>query len=150
MSEVIDECIGTSRKRRGFIVWCLIVIEALGSIESVWAVTFGVKVPPAISASLASVSTDLKWLHVPVALVGAMLSALMAWYFYNMSRKLFAVAYAKLGLAIAGTILQLIFNAPLRHWVASTGLWPLLISPIICIALIAYVHYLDGNDRLEA
>jgi len=77
------------------------------------------------------------------------LSALMAWYFYKMSRKLFAIAYGKLGLAIVATILQIILNAQLRNWVAGTGLWPLLISPIICIAVIAYVHHLDGNNRLE-
>jgi len=149
MSDNIDESVGTLPKRRGVIVWCLIIIEALGSVESVRAVVFGVKFPPGVPPSLANAATDMNWLQIPITLAGGVLSALMAWYFYKMSRKLFAIAYGKLGLAIVATILQIILNAQLRNWVAGTGLWPLLISPIICIAVIAYVHHLDGNNRLE-
>jgi hypothetical protein len=150
MSDTIDGSVAALPKRRGLVVWCLIIIEALAAVESVRVVVFGVKFPQGVPPSLANAATDTNWFQIPITLAGGVLSALMAWYFYKMSLKLFAIAYSKLGLAVVATILQLIVNAQLRDWVASTGLWPLLISPIICIAVIAYVHYLHGNNRLEA
>ncbi len=131
-------------------MWCLIVIGVAGFLRSLRDVTYGVEVPKGVSPSLASAMTDMGWLQISATLVGGVLSALMAWYFFHMSRKVIVVLYAMLALAVTSAMLQLIFNPPFRAWIAATGLWPLLISLIFYIALIAYAHHLNGNNRLEA
>ena len=136
-------------KRRGLIVWCLILFGLGEFLNSLWEVAFGRHIPRSASPTLARALTESPgWLWVPETLVGGTLGLLMAWQFFNMSTRVFGVLYATLLWYIVVMAANLLANPAGRAVIASFGLLPLLLAIGINVALLVYAHHLHQAGRL--
>src|SRR5215831_18680978 len=112
-------------KRRGVIVWCLILFGLGEFLNSLWEVAFARHLPRSASPTLAHALTEAPaWLWVPETVVGGMLGLLMAWQFFNMSAKVLWVLYATLLWCVVVMVANLLVNPAGRAVVASFGLLP--------------------------
>ena len=136
-------------KKRGLIVWCLILFGLGEFLNSLWELAFARHVPRSASPTLARALTESPaWLWVPETLVGGTLGLLMAWQFFNMSTKVLWVLYATLCWCVVVMAADLWVNPAARAAIASFGLLPLLLAIGINIALLVYAHHLHQTGRL--
>ena len=136
-------------RRRGLIVWCLILFGLGEFLNSLWEVAFSRHTPRSASPILARVLTESPaWLWIPETLVGGMLGLLMAWQFFNMSTRVFWVLYATLLWYVVVMVADLVVNPAARAVIASFGLLPLLLAIGINIALLVYAYHLHQTGRL--
>jgi hypothetical protein len=142
---------GIRVKKRGFIVWCLIVAGVLGFLGSLWGIAFGDRLSSRASSALAqALAQRPEWWDILANMVGGVLGLLMAWQFFQMSRKILWVLYITLAWCVIVGVVELVVNPASRAAFAAAGFLPLLFPIVLSAAIIWYAHYLDGHGRLGA
>jgi hypothetical protein len=141
--------VSVAAKKRGLVVWCLILFGLGEFLNSLWEVAFARHIPRSASPTLARALTESPvWLWVPETLVGGTLGLLMAWQFFNMSTRVLWVLYATLCWCVVVMVADLLVNPAARAVIASFGLLPLLLAIGINVTLLVYAHHLHQTGRL--
>jgi hypothetical protein len=92
----------------------------------------------------------MEWLFNLQVLGSGLLSLLIAWQFFNMSRKILSVMYLTLFWSVAVIGVNVLLNPSYRAEVAAIGLWPLLVPIVLSVVVLWYVYHLDETGRLGA
>lgn len=129
--------------------WVVIALFALGGLQGLWQLAFGVSVPMDAPAEVRDYMATSGLFEHLLRFVHALASLGIAWLLYRLRRSVLKFLWIYIAVSAIVMMVQLVFSEKLRLFWASVGWWPLLASVVVWALVLGYLYRVRAQGRLR-